>query len=161
MEELLPRLKDAGPGAPVGLRLEESRRTVVAYLGEREEAVNRRASELEAARAAVVRQAEELETQRRLLTTWEAERRELAADREAELLRRAAAVAARDELFDAAKGRWRDETEKAGRIIRDLLREMEEAVAADIGANPTVFKLPPPDAGPVGLVLPDGARRAA
>ena len=159
VEELLPQLRDAGPAAPVGLRLEESRRRVVAYLGEREEAVNRRVVELEFAKAALARQAEDLETQRRLLTSWEAERRVAAADREAEVLRRAAAVAARDELLDAARHRRRAETEETAAILRGLLREMEETVAADIAAAPQVFKLPEPAVR--GVVDADGLRRAA
>ena len=161
VEELLPRLKDAGPSAPVGLRLEESRRRVVAYLGEREESVSRRAAELERAKEALARQAEELETQRRLLTNWEADRRAAAAEREAELVRRAAAVAARDDLFDRARTRWGAETTRSGAAIRDLLREMEETVAADLRDAPAIFKLPEPDEGPRAIILPDGARKAA
>jgi hypothetical protein len=165
VEELLPRLKDAGPSAPVGLRLEESRRRVVAYLGEREESISRRATELEQAKAALARQAEELETQRRLLTNWEAERRATAAAKEEELIRRAAAIAARDNLFDRARDRWREETNRSGAMIRELLREMEEAVAAEVRQSPAVFKLPAPEdldeIGPRASILPDGARRAA
>ncbi|NNJ27600.1 hypothetical protein [Alienimonas chondri] len=165
VEELLPRLKDAGPSAPVGLRLEESRRRVVAYLGEREDAITRRAADLEQAKAALARQAEELETQRRLLTRWEAERRTAAAEREAELVRRAAAVAARDDLFDRARTRWSEETNRSGAMIRELLREMENAVAEELRESPAVFKLPDPEerseVGPRALILPDGARRAA
>ena len=167
VEELLPRLKDAGPSAPVGLRLEESRRRVVAYLGEREESLGRRAAELEQARAALARQTEELETQRRLLTQWEADRRSAAAAREQELVRRAAAVAARDDLFDRARARWREETNRSGTMIRELLREMEEVVAAELRRTPAVFTLPDPEeaaadqAGPRAIILPDGLRRAA
>ena len=145
VEELLPRLKDAGPSAPVGLRLEESRRRVVAYLGEREESISRRTAELEQARRALARQTEELKGQRRLLTRWEAERRTAAAEREAALIRRAAAVAARDDLFDRARARWSAETNRSGALIRDLLREMEEAVAAEIRESPQVFQLPAPE----------------
>ncbi|QDT15990.1 coiled-coil domain-containing protein [Alienimonas californiensis] len=167
VEELLPRLKDAGPSAPVGLRLEESRRRVVAYLGEREESLSRRSAELEQAKRTLARQAEELETQRRLLTRWEAERRSAAAAREEELLRRAAAVAARDDLFDRARRRWSEETNKSGTMIRELLREMEDAVAAEIHDEPAIFKLPAPEElGAAkndrrGLILPGGFRRAA
>lgn len=48
-------------------------------------------------------------------------------------------------------------------MIRELLREMEDAVAAEVRDAVHVFKLPDQEAnpGPRAIVLPDGARRAA
>lgn len=129
LDETWARLEQSAGGERAKEELFVSRERVAAYFRKKDAAIEQRrallASDAENAR----KQRESLDHRRRELSDWLAGSLATLRQREEHLQRWSGALETRQSREEKSKSRWHNEKLEAERVIRDLLRQLEEAVA--------------------------------
>jgi len=129
IEESTAQLAQAIGEAGARERIDQSRRSISEFYHKSQESLLGQRREIEQLRAGLQHQREEFLKERELMTDWVKERDDLLKLREVSLRKGEEDLTSRETAWQKLREFWQSEKLQAERVIRDLLRQLEEKEA--------------------------------